>query len=33
MFDIDQILRNVEGVDKASYNKILAKKLYEDYKY
>lgn len=32
MFDIDQILRNVEGVDKASYNKILAKKLYEDYK-
>ena len=32
MYDIDQILRHVEGADKPSYNKVLAAKLYEDYK-
>ncbi len=32
MFDINQILKKVDGKDKASYNKVLAEKLYEEYK-
>ncbi|SEA52392.1 4-hydroxy 2-oxovalerate aldolase [Pseudobutyrivibrio sp. ACV-2] len=32
MYDINKILSNVHGADKPSYNKVLAAKIYEDYK-
>ena len=32
MYDINQILKDVEGPDKPSYNKVLAAELYEAYK-
>ena len=32
MYDINQLLKNVHGIDKASYNKTLAENLYREYK-